>query len=75
MLVVSYQDRLGAGPIRYVQNFPHWDSDIVYLACSIFSCTHPSEGISEWKEIKCGTEETRKTVEENLNGVVWKYNI
>lgn len=63
MLVVSYQDRLGARPIRQLTKFPRWDSDIIYLVCLIFSCTHPSEGISEWKEEKCGTDETRKTVE------------
>lgn len=43
MLVVSYQDRLGAKPIT---KFPRWDSDRIYLACLIFSCTHPNEDIS-----------------------------
>lgn len=51
MLVVSHQDRLGARPVRQHTQFPRWDSDIIYLAYLVFSCTHPSEGVSVWKSV------------------------
>lgn len=61
MLVVSLQDRLGARLIRQFTRFPCWDSNIIYLVYLIFSCTHPSEGKSEWKEAKCDTDGTKMT--------------